>query len=74
MRSFFQSRQRDPASKPVQPTRPHPQAAAAALHPHTRADLDDGITVSELSDLEARALCAREGIAFFWREAPLAAA
>jgi hypothetical protein len=26
----------------------------------------DGMTVSELSELEARALCAREGIPVFW--------
>jgi hypothetical protein len=29
-------------------------------------DQPDGLTVSELSELEARALCAREGIAVFW--------
>ena len=68
MRSFFQSRTREPASKAVQPARTHPQPAAMP-HPQTRADLEDGITVSELSELEARALCAREGIAFFWPSA-----
>ena len=34
--------------------------------PDVLADMEDGVTVSELSELEARALCAREGIAFFW--------
>ncbi|MDM0046105.1 hypothetical protein QTH91_16565 [Variovorax dokdonensis] len=66
MRSLFQSRHREPAAaKPVQAARPMPQAAAIS-HPMTRAELDDGVTVSELSELEARALCAREGITFFW--------
>jgi len=68
MRSFFQSRNREPASRPVSPSRPHAQAPSAMLHPEVRDDLDDGVAVSELSDLEARALCAREGIPFFWRE------
>jgi hypothetical protein len=36
------------------------------LIPQARAELDDGVTVSELSELEAKVLCAREGIAFFW--------
>lgn len=68
MRSFFQSRTtREPTPKAVQPARP-PQPAAMP-HPQTRAELDDGVTVSELSELEARALCAREGIAFFWPSA-----
>jgi len=69
MRSFFQSRHREQTSKVVQPGRAQQQAAAAMVHPQTRAELDDGVTVSELSELEAQTLCAREGIAFFWREA-----
>lgn len=65
MRNFFQSRQREPAARPLQSSRPTMQASAIA-HSQTRAELEDGVTVSELSELEARALCAREGIAFFW--------
>jgi len=34
--------------------------------PPPRPDPAAGITVSELSELEARALCAREGIPVFW--------
>jgi len=30
------------------------------------ADLGKGMTVTELSELEARALCAREGVPVFW--------
>jgi hypothetical protein len=32
----------------------------------TASSSDAGMTVNELSELEARALCAREGIAVFW--------
>ena len=67
MRNFFQSRSRPQPSAPVQSGRPAPQAAAT-FHSQLRAEMDDGVTVSELSELEARALCAREGIPFFWRE------
>lgn len=67
MRNFFQPRRIEPAPKPAQPSRPASQATAVP-HLQTRAELEDGVTVSELSELEARALCAREGIAFFWRE------
>lgn len=70
MRNFFQSRNRAQASRPVQPGR---QQTAAMPHPEIRAELDDGITVSELSELEARALCVREGIPFFWRESAMSA-
>ncbi|MBS0455218.1 MAG: hypothetical protein JSS14_28300 [Proteobacteria bacterium] len=74
MRNFFQTRQREPVpSKPVLPSRPVSHTAAEMMHSHTRADLEGGVTVSELSELEARALCAREGIAFFWRESAVAA-
>ena len=65
MRNFFQSRNREQTARPVQSSQPNLQASAP-LYPQTRAELDDGVTVSELSELEARALCAREGIAFFW--------
>jgi hypothetical protein len=65
MRNLFQSRTREQAARPVQPSRPSLQAAAMPYF-QSRAELEDGITVSELSELEARALCAREGIAFFW--------
>jgi hypothetical protein len=70
MRSFFQPRREQPV-KPAQPIRPQAHAAAMS-YSDTRAELDDGVTVSELSELEARALCAREGITFFWpmRESP----
>ena len=43
---------------------PHLQSPMPYLQ--TRAEMDDGATVSELSELEAQALCAREGIALFW--------
>lgn len=72
MRSFFQSRSREQAPRPVQPNRLHSQAAPMS-HSEVRAELDDGVAVSELSELEASALCAREGIPFFWREAASAA-
>jgi hypothetical protein len=65
MRNFFQSRHRDLAARPLQANRPNP-LTPAMLVPQARAELDDGVTVSELSELEAKALCAREGIAFFW--------
>ena len=65
MRNFFQSRHQEQPARPVHTARPKPQAPATE-HAHIRADLDDGVTVSELSELEARALCAREGITFFW--------
>jgi len=65
MRNFFPSRHREQAASPVQSSRPHLQATAMP-HFQTRAELDDGVTVSELSELEAQALCAREGIALFW--------
>ena len=65
MRNFFSTRHREQAARPVQPSRPYLQAAALP-HLQTRAELDDGVTVSELSELEAQALCAREGIALFW--------
>ncbi|MBS0339565.1 MAG: hypothetical protein JSS56_03500 [Proteobacteria bacterium] len=73
MRNFFQPRHREPVpSKPVQPTRPSSQTPVMP-HPQTRAELEEGVTVSELSELEARAICAREGIAFFWREPAVSA-
>jgi hypothetical protein len=65
MRNFFQSRHRDLAARPIQSSRPNPQTTAM-LVPQPRAELEGGVTVSELSELEAKALCAREGIAFFW--------
>jgi hypothetical protein len=72
MRNFFQSRRSEPAPKPVQPGRPSSQSSAMP-HLQTRAELEDGVMVSELSELEARALCAREGIACFWREPAVSA-
>jgi len=72
MRNFFQSRNREQAPRPLQPSRLN-SPNTATLHPQTRADLDSGVTVSELSELEARTLCAREGIPFFWREPAVAA-
>lgn len=72
MRNFFQSRRSEPAPKPVQPGRSTSQPSAMT-HLQSRAELEEGVTVSELSELEARALCAREGIAFFWREPALGA-
>ena len=69
MRSFFQSRSREAASRPVPSSRLQPQQATSTmLHPEMRFELEGGVAVSELSELEARALCAREGIPFFWRE------
>ena len=65
MRKFFQSRPREQESGPVQSVRLNPPSAAVP-YPQARAELDDGVTVSELSELEARVLCAREGIPFFW--------
>lgn len=68
MRNFFQPRSRGQASSPVVHSSRPSSKADAFLQPQTRAEMDDGVTVSELSELEARALCAREGIPFFWRE------
>lgn len=65
MRSFFQTRRQEQPQVPVRANRPASQGTAFA-HCGTRDDLDEGVTVSELSELEARALCAREGISFFW--------
>jgi hypothetical protein len=65
MLNFFSYRPREQAVRPVQSSRPHLQGTAVP-HVQTRAELDDGVTVSELSELEAQALCAREGIALFW--------
>ncbi|MDN8618939.1 hypothetical protein [Variovorax ginsengisoli] len=65
MRNFFSSRHREQVASPVQSGRAQLQATAMP-HLQTRAELDDGVTVSELSELEAQALCAREGIAHFW--------
>ena len=65
MRKFFSSRHREQVASPVHSSRPHLQATAMP-HLQTRAELDDGVTASELSELEAQALCAREGIALFW--------
>lgn len=71
MRNFFQPRHREQAARQAEPRQPGVQASVQP-YSQTRAELDDGVTVSELSELEARALCAREGIAFFWpmRESP----
>lgn len=66
MRNFFQSRPREQAPRPASAGRADMRPAAATQPVQTRAELEDGVTVSELSELEARALCAREGIAFFW--------
>ena len=65
MRNLFQSRPREKVAKPVPTTRPNPEATVMRGF-QTHPELDDGISVSELSELEARALCAREGIQFFW--------
>lgn len=66
MRSFFQPRTREQVARTTTPGRANSQQAADIGHPTSRAELEEGVTVSELSELEARALCAREGIAFFW--------
>lgn len=65
MRNFFQTRPREQAARPSTSGNSGSQSAAAPLS-QIRAEIEDGVTVSELSELEARALCAREGIAFFW--------
>jgi hypothetical protein len=59
--------------KPRAPERPDPELPAVSqpvpLHDPAAAHVHDpaaGITVSELSELEARALCAREDIPVFW--------
>lgn len=44
-------------------------AASTELSRPAQRDLTVGITVSELSELEARALCAREDIPVFWPRA-----
>ncbi|MDM0112659.1 hypothetical protein QTI66_10905 [Variovorax sp. J22R133] len=63
MRSFFQSRQRERVD--LQPSRAS-RPATQTTDPYAPHDPADGITVSELTETEARAVCAREGIPLFW--------
>jgi hypothetical protein len=58
---------RNKASHPerVDPELPDVSEPVPLSDPPTRGSAA-GMTVSELSELEARALCAREGIPVFW--------
>jgi hypothetical protein len=70
MRNFFRRRHLEPAipgSQDVSQPMPlsNPPTKARRLPNALREPADD-ITVSELSELEARALCTSEGIPVFW--------
>ncbi|MDM0105028.1 hypothetical protein QTH97_08795 [Variovorax sp. J22R24] len=61
MRSLLRRRRPEHADPDLPAvSQPAPLAEPPARSPNT------GVTVSELSELEARAICAREGIAVFW--------
>ena len=70
MRNFFRRRRLEaevPASQDVSQPVPHsnPPTKERRL-PYALHEAADDITVSELSELEARALCTSEGIPVFW--------
>ena len=62
MRTFFQSRPAAQVERSKASRAPSPSSGNFT----ERDPLDDNIVVGELSELEARALCAREGIPLFW--------
>ncbi|MEJ8859868.1 hypothetical protein WKW79_35335 [Variovorax robiniae] len=73
MRKFFQRPQaRQSAPEPTEVSRPspppdiRPMRVGADNNKLAAPEFADTV-VSELSDLEAHALCAREGIPVFWR-------
>jgi len=70
MRNFFRRRHLEPvipASQDVSQPIPLSNPLTKERHlPYALREPADDITVSELSELEARALCTSEGIPVFW--------
>ena len=63
------TRAEDPGLPEVSQPFPSADAPAPARPRIPLEDRSEGLSVTELSELEASALCAREGIPFFWRKA-----